>query len=370
MTVVQVPVPLHPPPLQPMKIEPAAAAAVSVTELFVGNEALQVFPQLMPLGLLVTVPVPVPALFTVSVEGTALKVAVTDLFALITTTHVPVPLHPLPLQPPKVDPVAAVAVKVTVVPDTKGKLQVAPHTIPAGLLVTVPIPAPAGVTVRVNVFTGAVKVAVTVWSAFITTIQDPVPLQPPPLQPVNVEPPVGAAVRATVLPLGKSAAQIVPQEIPLGLLVTVPVPVPDVVTVNWFVLAMVLNVADTLALPVTVQGPLPEQAPPQLTNDEPAAAAAFKATEVPASNWCEQVAPQLMPAGVEVTVPLPVPCLVTVMIVGGAGAGPLFTSAGVGPLSLQPVSPRTQMVQSTTAQRRMFPIKFPPLIEIVSCYIR
>jgi hypothetical protein len=115
---------------------------------------------------------------------------------------------------------------------------------------------------------------------------------------------------------------------------------------------------------------LPEQAPPQLTNDEPAAAAAFKATEVPASNWCEQVAPQLMPAGVEVTVPLPVPCLVTVMIVGGAGAGPLFTSAGVGPLSLQPVSPRTQMVQSTTAQRRMFPIKFPPLIEIVSCYIR
>src|SRR5215467_9934703 len=336
MTVVQVPVPPHPPPLQPTKIEPAAAAAVSVTELFVGNEALQVFPQLMPAGLLVTVPAPVPALVTVRVEGTALKVAVTDLFALITTTHVAVPLHPLPLQPPKVDPVAAVAVKVTVVPDAKAKLQVAPHPIPAGLLVTVPIPAPAGVTVRVNVFTGAVKVAVTVWSAFITTIQEPVPLQPPPLQPVNVEPPVGTAVRATVLPLGKSAAQVVPQEMPLG-------------------------------LPVTVQGPLPEQAPPQLTNDEPAAAAAFKATEVPASNWFEQVAPQLMPAGVEVTVPLPVPCLVTVMIVGGAG--PLFISGGVGPLSLQPVSPRTQMVQSTTAQR-MFPIKFPRLIEIVSCYVR
>src|SRR5262249_53675892 len=218
---------------------------------------------------------------------------------------------------------AAVAVKVTVVPDTKAKLQVAPHTIPTGLLVTVPTPAPAGVTVRVNVFGGAVKFAVTVWSAFITTVHEPVPLQPPPLQPVNAEPPVGTAVRATVLPLGKSAAQVVPQEMPLGLLVTVPVPVPDVVTVNWFVLAMVLNVADTLALPVTVQGPLPEQAPPQLTNDEPAAAAAFKATEdVPASNWCEQVAPQLMPAGVEVTVPLPVPCLVTVMVIVG-GAGPL-----------------------------------------------
>src|SRR5215467_12578572 len=204
MTVVQVPVPLHPPPLQPTNIEPAAAVAVSVTELFVGNEALHVFPQLMPAGLLVTVPAPVPALVTVRVEGTALKVAVTDLFALITTTHVPVPLHPLPLQPPKVDPVAAVAVKVTVVPDTKAKLQVAPHPIPAGLLVTVPIPAPAGVTVRVNVFTGAVNV----WSAFITTIQEPVPLQPPPLQPVKVEPPVGEAVSTMLLPTGKSAAQV------------------------------------------------------------------------------------------------------------------------------------------------------------------
>jgi hypothetical protein len=108
---------------------------------------------------------------------------------------------------------------------------------------------------------------------------------------------------------------------------------------------MVLNVADTLEVPVTVQGPLPEHAPPQLTNDEPAAAAAFKATEVPGSNWFEQIAPQLMPAGVEVTVPLPVPCLVTVMFVGegGAGGGLLFKPS-VEPLSApQPVNPRMQI---------------------------
>ena len=250
MTVVQVPVPEHPPPLQPAKTDPADAVAVSVTELPVGKEPLselQPLPQLMPLGLLVTLPVPVPALLTVSVEGTALKLAVTDLFALITTTHVAVPLHPLPLHPPKVDPADGVAVNVTDVGLVKAKLHVAPQTIPAGLLVTVPTPAPAGVTVRVNVFGGAVKLAVTVWSAFIVTVHEPVPLQPPPLQPVNVEPPVGAAVRATVLPLGKSAAQVAPQEMPLGLLVTVPAPVPDLLTVNCCVgVGAKLNVATTV----------------------------------------------------------------------------------------------------------------------------
>jgi hypothetical protein len=52
-----------------------------------------------------------------------------------------------------------------------------------------------------------------------------------------------------------------------------------------------------------------------------------------------------------VTVPLPVPPFVTVMvIVGEAGAGALFISAGVGPLSLQPVNPRTQMQEKNTAK--------------------
>jgi hypothetical protein len=147
----------------------------------------------------------------------------------MTTTHVAVPLHPLPLQPPNVDPADAVAVNVTVVPLMKVEPQVAPQSIPAGLLVTVPSPTPALVTVRVNEL-GAAKLAVTVWSAFITTIHEPVPLQPPPLQPANVEPAAGAAVRVTVLLIGKSASQVVPQEIPLGLLVTVPF--PELVTVR------------------------------------------------------------------------------------------------------------------------------------------
>ena len=42
-----------------------------------------------------------------------MKLAVTDLAALMVTVQVPVPEQPLPLQPVKVEPVRAVAVNVT-----------------------------------------------------------------------------------------------------------------------------------------------------------------------------------------------------------------------------------------------------------------
>jgi len=60
----------------------------------------------------------------------------------------------------------------------------------------------------------------------IVTEHVPVPAQPPPLQPVNVEPAAGVAVRVTAVPLVKAAAHVVPQVIPAGALVTVPVPAP------------------------------------------------------------------------------------------------------------------------------------------------
>src|SRR5262245_6230958 len=64
MQVVVVPVQA---PLQPVNVEQAAAAAVSVTDVPVVYEAEQVVPQLMPAGMLVTVPAPAPALETVRV---------------------------------------------------------------------------------------------------------------------------------------------------------------------------------------------------------------------------------------------------------------------------------------------------------------
>src|SRR5438445_11169789 len=75
------------------------------------------------------------------------------------------------------------------------------------------------------------KVAVTACAALIVTLQAPVPVQLP-LQPVKVEPAAGAAVKVTAVPLVNEAEQVAPQEIPAGLLVTVPLPAPALVTVS------------------------------------------------------------------------------------------------------------------------------------------
>src|SRR5438552_3293046 len=176
---MQGPVPEQPLPLQPLKVEPAAGAAVSVTAVPLVKLAEQVAPQVIPAGELVTVPLPVPAGVTVS---------------------------------------------VTAVPLVKLAEQVAPQVIPAGELVTVPLPVPAGVTVRVKVWSA--KVAVTVVAALRVTVQGPLPEQPPPLQPLKVEPAAGVAVSVTAVPLVKLAEQVAPQVIPAGELVTVPLPVP------------------------------------------------------------------------------------------------------------------------------------------------
>jgi hypothetical protein len=102
----------------------------------------------MPAGLEVMVPVPVPLLVTVRAKLWSVNVAVTLLTASIGTVHVVVPVQ-APLQPLKLEPVAGVAVRVTLLPEMKSALQVAPQSMPVGLLVTVPVPVPALVRVRV-----------------------------------------------------------------------------------------------------------------------------------------------------------------------------------------------------------------------------
>ncbi len=76
-----------------------------------------------------------------------------------------------------------------------------PQSIPAGLEVTVPLPVPDLLTESVKVWACWVNVAVTAVAAFMVTTHEPVPEQPPPLQPVNVDPPAGLAVSVTTVPV-------------------------------------------------------------------------------------------------------------------------------------------------------------------------
>ena len=142
------------------------------------------------------------------------------------TVQVPVPVQP-PLQPENVEPAAGVAVSVTDVPLANAAEQVVPQLMPAGALVTVPLPVPAFAIARVKGCSA--NVAVTDVAALTVTVQVPVPLQPPPLQPENVEPAVGVAVSVTDVPLANAAEQLAPQLMPVGALVTAPLPVPALV---------------------------------------------------------------------------------------------------------------------------------------------
>src|SRR5947208_9177851 len=108
-------------------MEPAAGVAVNVTLVPLVKLAEQVTPQLIPAGVLVTVPMPVPALETVRTKVCDAKVAVTVVAAETVTTHVPVPEQPPPLQPVKVEPAAGVALRVITVPLAKLGVHVAPH---------------------------------------------------------------------------------------------------------------------------------------------------------------------------------------------------------------------------------------------------
>jgi hypothetical protein len=75
---------------------------------------------------------------------------------------------------------------------------------------------------------GAVlKVAVT--NPVVVTLHAPT-LEQAPLQTVKVEPEAGEAVKPTIVPKAKLAEQELGQFIPGGLLVTVPVPLPESIT--------------------------------------------------------------------------------------------------------------------------------------------
>jgi len=184
--------PLQPPPDHPVKFEFAPGASVNVTWVPGLKAAAQVDPQLIPEGVLVTVPVPAPVRVTLN-RGKTLKVATADVFCCTVITQVAAtPLH-APPHPVKVEFVLAVAVSVTWVPGLKAAAQVEPQLIPDGLLVTVPWPVPLCVMESSG---NRLKVAAAEVFPFRVMVQVLRPLHAPP-HPANIELPAGAAVSAT-----------------------------------------------------------------------------------------------------------------------------------------------------------------------------
>src|SRR5204862_303049 len=97
----------------------------------------------------------------------------------------------------------------------------------------------------------------TVRTAVMVTTQRPLPLQPPPLHPLKTAPGPALAVRVTIAPPVKSCAQLEPQAIPCGALVTVPLAEPRRVTASANRPGGAVNVAVTVVAVVTVPEPRP-----------------------------------------------------------------------------------------------------------------
>jgi hypothetical protein len=189
-------VPEHPAPVHPENVDPGEGVALSVTFWPCAKLPVQDTVQLMPAGELTTDPLPLPAMVSVSGKvGWVLKVAVTDRLALIVMVQGSAAQSPV--HPANTDPGDDTAVSVTRVPSVNSALHVLLQLIPLGLLVTVPDPLPAFVTVRVRDGI-SVNVAVTDLLSSINTVHVPVPVHGAP-QPVNMDPATGVAVKVRLV---------------------------------------------------------------------------------------------------------------------------------------------------------------------------
>src|ERR1044072_6090322 len=120
-----------------------------------------------------TVPLPVPFFGTVRVGTVAGEVVVIVTGDPAVNMHVPVPEHEPPDQPENVEPVAGVAVSVTIVPLVKFSEQSMPQVMPAGIELTQPAPVPVFVAVTAVVVFA--NVAVTLCACVMLTMHVPVP---------------------------------------------------------------------------------------------------------------------------------------------------------------------------------------------------
>src|SRR5439155_20503779 len=103
-------------------------------------------------------------------------------------------------------------------------------------------------------------------------------------QRLKVEPVMGVAVRVTNVPIGEVAEQAVPQSMPAGVRVTIPLPVHALTTVraNHCTSKVAVTVVDAVTVTVQASGPV-QPAPLQPMKVDPLAGAAVRITTVPLS---------------------------------------------------------------------------------------
>ena len=194
--------------------------------------------------------------------------------------------------------------------------------MPAGTEVTDPLPDPAGLMNRLNGPAGVAENVATQLRFVETTILvlAAVPVQLPD-QPENVEPVAATAVSTTDVFATTAIEHVVPQLMPEGAEVIVPLPLPARLAASVSVggggggsEVILLNVAVQVERALTtmvVVAVVPEQAPDQPAKTESTALAAVNRTESLLLTRVLQSLPQEMPDGIELTLPLPVPALTT-----------------------------------------------------------
>ncbi len=187
-----------------------------------------------------------------------------------------------------------------------------------------------------------------------------------PLHPMNWYPDAGTAFRETAVLMPKSSAQSPPQAMPAGAEVTVPDPLES--TVTRAVAGFWTKVAETerSTSMVIVQEAAVWQAvpaPDHAENCEVAELTACNVTCVPAASLSSQSVPQLMPAGLDVT--LPSPALLTKRVVCGpvpelwAGASSLPPQADKPRDIASDVATQAEPEIRARTLRRPRPVEFP-----------
>jgi hypothetical protein len=284
-------------PVQRTNVHFGFGVASMVVVVPAGKEREHAEPQLMPVGVLLTIPWPTFVIATgKTVPATTNDATAADAHLAVTVHEGATPRHE-PDQPANTQPASGVACSVTRVPTGRTAPQAVPQEIPAAGPEIDPFP----VTLTASgAREGCVPpiAAVTERARVIGTTQAPVPVHAPP----HATGPDAVSVTSTPAP--KDATQASPQTMPGTSLVTDPPPAAT---------AKANTVSGGAKVAVTARGssiltehpPVPVHAPVQPVNDQPGVGDADSVTVLSVANIAEHVAPQLMPAGWLVTVPLP-----------------------------------------------------------------